>query len=1121
MAGHQNNENDAIAQKLDATNGATADNSAIKQRLSGQYMDELFSGKTGRDDASKAGKDKPAESAFAGELSPLFIDKEKPSVQRVAATETQLPKSEAAKPDPAKPETAKPEAAKPEAVKPQPVKPETAKPEVVKTEPQQSKPETSAKPEQVKNEQTKPGTDTHQSTEIVVPPIVAPKGGTQGTNERSQPETQPAPGGQVGNMRIGNHDYQLSFGADGQTNNLSVSSPDGNSVLKMQRDASGALMIASATGDYLPQNGCVNFEGIQLRVGPDGKVVGDLSMDSQGVVKYKAGDADHKIEIDRKADGSVVSYDMAAWKRTTIAPDGKAHDDYWDGFSWRNGVPSADGSRVDFLPPDPIKVSFIQHDLTAGQNKIQVNFPYGMSYSIDFHQHMMVKQMPGMNGAPGEQYTFYYDGTNYQAAQQVLRDQPKPGETTVQFANSDPGDPTSAVYHADGGVTSVRPDNTIVDQNADGYVTAVNGPKGAWQFKRDVNGDIEAAQHTYNGPDGKPVTDTLARSGVEQNPGMEYWYSRGGYNAPRMPNDHGPSDINAPKGLDTYVDQNGKAVRMNINVAADGTVRTFAVGADDKPVILVQAPGGDMTPPTGADGPPGQNAGNVKEAVDPTTGEHTWSFSRAGRDFVLHSKDGNCQVMPDGTVVQDDQANQTKDIYLMNGVLAKMGSDGSTPPKPLCKEVDVPGKNGQTLTLKNGENGVSDLGITDAGLVSATMTGANGPVPTVFNPSDNTKSEKTQSENFWRVSDATDGSFVGTAAIPGAAVWKVGNIGITGPNKLSYDSANWAPAQNPVGPNGELMLVGSGASSGKTASLALNGVGVERNGNDEVYRYAANSSAEYTAGQLSALNFNNNAYKADLSAGVNAEQGPVSGLVDAAGNRLSPLPADVAYHFDKASGKFVSAMNNNNGVQAVTIWDPASSTYTYKRVWQTSAGDQVALGATLDAQNKVVQVALPGAPPQLVNGNPNFKSVSFDAATSVLNVGMANGQTARFNADGTFDTVAANDATQSNHFNRDGALIPGDAQGKSLAGEAAQLTGQTGDDAYQKFAGNVLSRFASSQSEAINAYVSALNQGYLSQLSPTVGVAVQGISGKQVTLLVKSGSGTSASTRTVTYTLPA
>jgi surface antigen len=156
-----------------------------------------------------------------------------------------------------------------------------------------------------------------------------------------------------------------------------------------------------------------------------------------------------------------------------------------------------------------------------------------------------------------------------------------------------------------------------------------------------------------------------------------------------------------------------------------------------------------------------------------------------------------------------------------------------------------------------------------------------------------------------------------------------------------------------------------------------------------------------------------------------------------------------------------------------------------------------------------------------VNGNPNFKSVSFDAATSVLNVGMANGQTARFNADGTFDMVAGNDATQFNHFNKDGAMVPNDSQGQALAGEASRLAGQTTDDAYQKFAANVLSRFSSTQGDAINAYVSALNQGYLSQLNPTVGVSIQGISGKQVTLLVKSGTGANAATRTVTYTLPA
>src|SRR6185295_19047583 len=120
----------------------------------------------------------------------------------------------------------------------------------------------------------------------------------------------------------------------------------------------------------------------------------------------------------------------------------------------------------------------------------------------NFREKSMVKQYAGANGAQGENYKLYYDGNSYQEASQVNKDQPKPGDTTVTFKEPQPNGPKSATYHQDGRVTTLRADNTIVEQDQNGFVTAVNGPRGNYQFNRDVNGDVMQYMRSYQGADG-------------------------------------------------------------------------------------------------------------------------------------------------------------------------------------------------------------------------------------------------------------------------------------------------------------------------------------------------------------------------------------------------------------------------------------------------------------------------------------------------------------------------------------------------------------------------------------------------------------------------------------------
>lgn len=735
--------------------------------------------------------------------------------------------------------------------------------------------------------------------------------------------------------------------------------------------------------------------------------------------------------------------------------------------------------------------------------------------NCDWGRHVQIKQIPG---PPPSQQTLYYNGSTYQEATQVQQDQPKPGDMTVQFKDAKTGQVSQSILHADGTVASVRADNTVVDKDQLGYVRSVTGPKGTWQFQRDVNGDIERTTHIYVGANGQQVTEVMNRNGRELNPGMEYWYSREGMDGPRNPSLLPPRDPNKPSGYNVFVDSSGNRVMMNINVTADGTVRIEQNSPDNQYLVSYETPGQDRYRDNGSqyvyDHP-----GGSTEYVDKTSKESTAKIVRNGKEFALSSKDGALQFLPDGTVTQDHTKEQTRDYYLPNGVIATIGSDSQTQ-KPVCKEAQVPTKTGQFLSLKNGQNGISDLLIQSDGMVSATLTAADkSVVQAVFNPKDGSRSEKGANDKFWRVSDA-DGNFIGTALNPGQPAWKIGAAGIAAANGVSFDSNLWVAAKPSIGPSGELLLIGKGSKEGSTARLDLSGLSVESSNGVDTYRYSDKAQASFANGKLVSVSAANKTYKPEFANAENAEKAALTALIDEAGNRISPVPSGSNYFFEPKLGKFISQMSNNNGVQSMNIWDPASGTYSLQRSWQSSSGVQLGLNVAMNDKNQVLQVSLPGGQTLKVPGNADIKSASLDSNTGALTMAMADGKVASFNVDGSYDWTAPGSSEQS-HYNRDLYLVPNQSQGRALQAEASALGAEASDEALQKFARSILARFPANtdSSASIAAFLGELNQNYLSRLNPAVFVSAKQTGDKQIAVSVRIGNGTKVVSKTVNYNL--
>ncbi len=702
-------------------------------------------------------------------------------------------------------------------------------------------------------------------------------------------------------FRLGSNDYQLSTRLDGRAEKIAYNSPDGSGSIELARDANGALKVMSATGKYMPQDGKINFEGIPVRINPDGSVQGDLNFRANGDIKYVPSKGPDRVEYLRRADGTVQAVDLGTWKRTVMSPDGQVKSDYWDGYEYRNGEVQADG-RIKFVPADAAKPDFMKRELGSGVDKASIQFNQGIQYDCDFRTNSRVRINPG---PPEQRDTTYFNGADYVQATQTENDKPRPGDVTYTYKEPRPGEPITAVQHSDGSMTTYRQDNTVVEKDPDGYVTSITGPRGTWQFQRDVNGDIYRAQHTYADQTGNQVTQVMTRQGRELYPGMERWRSSHGLNSPGSPSDLPPRSIEDTIDYNTFVDSTGNVMRMNLNVTADGTVRMETSGGPGKTYVTYESPGQDRYRDLGST-MVSEHAGNVIETFDKATKESTFRFNRAGRDITLNSTEGKVEILTDGSVIQDKTSTGLRDYYLPNGVVASIGSDGSNPPKPVAKAVQIPGKDGALSTLKVGENGVSELKVLDDSSVLAVTKGTDGKeLQTVYNPRNGSTSVKAGGDKYWRVSNA-EGKYMGVSANPGQLAWTQIENGILGADGVTYDANSWAAASN-LGPDGEMVLTGRNDKAGLTVRIDATGVTTESGNETQVYRYPSSNdvnSARYENGKLVSLTIKKKLYKPEASTDAAASTDQFSVLVDESGNRVA-LPSD-AKKFDRASGRFVS-----------------------------------------------------------------------------------------------------------------------------------------------------------------------------------------------------------------------
>ena len=805
----------------------------------------------------------------------------------------------------------------------------------------------------------------------------------------------------VEQIKVGARDYQVAAGPDGRVGGINIASPDGKSALVIQRDASGAMVVSNATGDFAPQNGKLNFEGIPLIVGADGKIQGELAFRANGDVKYTPSQGNDRVEITRKADGTTVYVDIGNWKRTVVSPDGQVNEKYWDGWEWRNGQMESDG-RIKFQH-EYNKPDFVKRD--RENDRAVCTFNGGNNFECDFRA---MKQTLNEVGPPPKQSVRYYNGAAYVESSGISTD-PQTGDTTVQFKDVRPGEPSTAIYHKDGRVTTMRSDKTIVSKDQNGFVSSVTGPKGTWQFQRDVNGDIISTNHSWVDRDGRQMNEVLMREGRELYPGMELYRSRQGFNNPREPFDLPPRDMEKPIDYNTFVDANGNRQRMNINVTADGTVRIERSGGEGKTIVSFESPGQVMYQDLGAN-MVAEHPGGVIETFDKTSRESVFKFNRAGRDIELKSTDGTVQILTDGTVVQDRTATKTRDYYMPNGVVANL--DASNAEKPVFKQVQFPGKDGKPVVLQNGQNGISDLQLLENMTVMATVTGANGAVQTVFNPKDSSRSEKGANDKFWKVMDS-EGNFLGAAASPGEITWKNTAGGFAGPNGVTFESSKWTPANPAMGADGEILLTGK---DGSTARLDVSGIAVESKNGVDTYRYPNARQARFENGKLKAVSVGNKIYQPELGAGDS-----VIALSEAGGSRLN-APAGAAYYFDKNMGEFLSTAEAKDGIQSGNMWDPANNTNTAWRNWNTANGQSVNLRVKMNDKRQVLEFNLPGSANVVtVPNNSDIKSTDLNAESGIFTVVMADGRTGTFSPDGSYAWQIPGSNTMK--FDRNGVQV--------------------------------------------------------------------------------------------------
>lgn len=333
-----------------------------------------------------------------------------------------------------------------------------------------------------------------------------------GTRDRATTPTPDAPvrpgevkldaNGNAESMKIGDKEYKVTRGADGQISTLEFGTPP----TKLTREGDKWSIAPPPPAGTRE----LNMDGMKLRIGTDGKVTGDIQMNKKGEMYYKSDNGPHRVESIKKPDGAVVNIDFKTYERTEFKSPGTGatpdNTKFWDGFNWRDGTKTVNGNtvKIEFSPKpgeagyNPNKPSVMERTSNPpGTDQAKVIFRDNTgketkTIDADWQGRKQVEKIP-----PDKTRELFYDGSTY-------REGTRSGDT-VTFKDNKDGEAVSAKYRADGGVETkygTPPSEREVIRDKNGFVTEVkeNGKKTR-EFKRDADGDVR--EQLIYGPDGQ------------------------------------------------------------------------------------------------------------------------------------------------------------------------------------------------------------------------------------------------------------------------------------------------------------------------------------------------------------------------------------------------------------------------------------------------------------------------------------------------------------------------------------------------------------------------------------------------------------------------------------------
>lgn len=864
-------------------------------------------------------------------------------------------------------------------------------------------------------------------------------------------------------MQIGDRDYKVKYGPDGKISSMSVEAPgDPPSKLEMERGEDGKLIVKSGTGKFAPdKDGKVNLEGLPVETlkvkvkDSEGKevevtkVVGDVHLNKSGDLRYKTGEGPDRHEVVRRANGNTEDYDFKNWKKTVTGPDGKMiGQQAWDGFNWRNFKESQDGKRIEFVPADPKKPAFIERDTQPGppqSDKTTIGYADGSKMNCDWQNGTQTEV-----SKDGKQTVRHYDGSTYREGTQTdaskLNDprtgQPlgKEGDKLVVFKD----EPKMALKRKDGSVvTMYSPENqgdkpTVVEKDAAGRVTEVNGPKGTFKFKHDGDGDI--SQVTELSPDGK-IKQVLTRKGDEKNPGMQEWTGREGANTPRQPADKPPRDQFKPNGYNSWsvTDGEGKPINggklenMNFNTTADGTIRTERPGQGGKVEVFNRAPRGDNFTETETQKIVDRGNG-IKETIDKASGDRTVQFNRNGVDVNLSSKDGKIDVLQDGTVTQ--MGKDKGAFYLPDGSIAKMkletvkGANGNDQTKSTITELQIaandPTKPGAVKeTLVAGQPPVKSIGA-DRGRFVVVSEKDGKDVNTVYDLKERSKSEKAPGENFYRTSSLKDGKPMGLNNDQNNPILRIGDDGKakTIPTGKTLDPKDWNLNDIQKDKDGNAIIKSSKPGSNDQVLLKPNGSVVENLDGKTKATYQNGMEARLKSdGTVDSITMGGKEFEPIL------DGGKIVGFKDKNGEgKLEALPPGTKYE-NKLSddGLLVSdSKDEKTNISTHTEWSPSEGLYSVDKTWKSADGKDLSMSYVADAKGNVSDFVLPPAQPGTARANvERLKTTSYPELSAsvdkdgVLTVNINKDNKVVVSKDGSTDETFKKPGGEAGEFHRD------------------------------------------------------------------------------------------------------